>query len=608
MLFIFFAVNAGAQDIPISDTLQADTIHLTEQQLIQQQQQNKVDELIKAKLQKQIQLLSEDSKQKKVLEQQLQEIAIRDSIFKKDQQAKIDILRQTAKGYPVQLLRDTLFYIYTRLGSFNAAERASAVSTRLMRLYEDEFYNVDTLHLLKNDNGYDIVYNNDVIIMSVSVTDALYFNKTPEALGTQYLQKIKDTIKATKQANSLANWLRRVGYVALVILGILVIIYLINRLFALLSRYVIRKRSRYSKGLSIRGYKLFSPKQHLVFLLRSIRFARFIAVLLALYLSLPVLFSIFPQTEAYTYTLLNWIITPAKSVVHNILNYLPNLFTVLVIYLFTRYTIKGVSYLADEVEVGKLNINGFYSDWAKPTYNIIKFLLYAFMVIIVFPYLPGSGSPAFQGVSVFLGILFSIGSSSAIGNMVAGLVITYMRPFKVGDRVKIGDIAGDVLEKTMLVTRINTIKNEEVTVPNAMVLAGHTINYSRGAEKDGIIIHSTVTLGYDVPWKKVHETLLEAAARTEFIGTEPKPFVLQTGLEDFYVSYQINGYTRNPSRLSKIYSDLHQNIQDCCNEAGIEILSPHYRAMRDGNMTTIPENYLPENYVVPAFKVDQRKD
>ncbi|MCB0469403.1 MAG: mechanosensitive ion channel family protein, partial [Flavobacteriaceae bacterium] len=195
-------------------------------------------------------------------------------------------------------------------------------------------------------------------------------------------------------------------------------------------------------------------------------------------------------------------------------------------------------------------------------------------------------------VSVFIGILFSLGSSSAIANMVSGLVITYMRPFKIGDRIKIADVSGDVIEKTLLVTRLRTPKNEIITIPNSSVLTGNTTNYTIEAENKGLIIYSTVTIGYDVPWKLMHEALLEAASRTDFLLKDPKPFVLQTSLDDFYVSYQINAYTKEASKQATVYSNLHQNIQDVCNEKGIEILSPHYRAARDGNMITIPASYL----------------
>ena len=253
-------------------------------------------------------------------------------------------------------------------------------------------------------------------------------------------------------------------------------------------------------------------------------------------------------------------------------------------------------------------MSGFYADWAMPTYSIVRFLLYAFMFVLIFPYLPGSDSNIFKGVSIFIGVLFSLGSTSAISNMIAGLVITYMRPFKIGDRIKIGDVTGDVLEKTMLVTRVRTIKNEIITIPNSSVLSGNTINFSSEAIEKGLIIYTTVTIGYDVPWKDMHKALIDAALRTEMLLNEPKPFVLQTSLDDFYVSYQINAYTKEASKQALIYSNLHQNIQDVCNERGIEILSPHYRAARDGNMTTIPSNYLSKDYELPSFNIKVEKE
>lgn len=230
------------------------------------------------------------------------------------------------------------------------------------------------------------------------------------------------------------------------------------------------------------------------------------------------------------------------------------------------------------------------------------------MVVVIFPYLPGSDSPIFQGVSVFLGVLFTFGSSGSLSNVVAGLVLTYMRLFKIGDRVKIGDVIGDVIEKSLLVTRIRTIKNEIISIPNSTVMSSHTINYSSDTVDKGLIMHTTVTIGYDVPWKEIHQALLNAADRTDLLLKEPKPFVLQTSLDDFYVSYQINAYTKEANKQTNIYSQLHCNIQDCCNEMGIEILSPHYRAARDGNHTTIPANYLNKEYQAPEFNVKIKKD
>ena len=190
---------------------------------------------------------------------------------------------------------------------------------------------------------------------------------------------------------------------------------------------------------------------------------------------------------------------------------------------------------------------------------------------------------------MFLGILFSLGSSSAIANAVAGLVITYMRPFRLGDRVKIGEVTGQVIEKTLLVTRVRTTKNEDITVPNASILSGHTINYTSSSKELGLVLHTSVTIGYDVPWRQVHELLIEAAVATNGVNISKEPFVLQTSLDDWYVAYQLNAYTDTPEFMPRIYSELHANIQDKFNEAGVEIMSPHYRAVRDGNAITIPK-------------------
>jgi small-conductance mechanosensitive channel len=276
------------------------------------------------------------------------------------------------------------------------------------------------------------------------------------------------------------------------------------------------------------------------------------------------------------------VLEPVQRVVLSVVHYVPNLLTIFVIYFFTTYAVRFLRFLAGEVAAGKLVIDGFYPDWALPTFNLLRFALYVFMFIVIFPYLPGSDSPVFQGVSVLLGFIISFGSTSAIGNVIAGIVITYMRPYKVGDRVKIGDVTGDVLEKTLLVTRLRTIKNEDVTIPNSNILSGHTVNYTAAASHEGLILHTGVTIGYDVPWPQVHALLLAAARATEGVEATPAPFVLQTSLDDFYVAYQLNAYTQLPHRQAGLYSLLHQHIQDEFARAGVEIMSPHYRATRTG--------------------------
>jgi small-conductance mechanosensitive channel len=200
-------------------------------------------------------------------------------------------------------------------------------------------------------------------------------------------------------------------------------------------------------------------------------------------------------------------------------------------------------------------------------------------------------------------VIFSLGSTSAIAGMTAGLSLIYMRSFKEGDVIKIGDATGIVLQRKLVATRLKTFKNEEITIPSLAILAGHVTNYSQEAKTGGVILYTTVTIGYDAPWETVHELLIEAAKATHHILKTPPPFVLQTALNDFYVSYQLNAYTDSPQFMPGIYSELHQNIQNKFNEGGVEIMSPHYAQLRDGNQTTIPERYLPEDYLSPSIRI-----
>jgi small-conductance mechanosensitive channel len=421
--------------------------------------------------------------------------------------------------------------------------------------------------------------------MLVSRLDALWFGRDTKELAEDYRDKIVQAIVQEKKENSLASWTKRILLVLLILAGSALLVTAITRLFNWLLKHVLRlSDTLFSRRI------WFVPKQfQKQIVLRGIQTIRWAITLLALYMCLPLLFYVFPDTKDITDTLLNWIISPAKDIARGVLAFLPNLFTIIIVYLTIRFTIKGFGFFFGEIEKGQLNVKGFHSDFAKPTFNIVRFILYAFMLVVIFPYLPGSGSPAFQGVSVFLGILFSLGSSSAINNAIAGLVITYMRPFKIGDRVKIAETVGDVVEKSMLVIKIRSLKNEEITIPNSTVLSSSTINFSTNSSDPGLIIHSTVTIGYDTPWRNMHAALIKAASTTPGILPKPEPFVLQTSLDDFYVSYQVNAYTNEPNNQLAIYSLLHQNIQDCCTEAGIEIMSPHYRSVRDGSESTIPK-------------------
>ena len=344
------------------------------------------------------------------------------------------------------------------------------------------------------------------------------------------------------------------------------------------------------------------------FLLHVVTTVKWLLYTLLVYILIPILLGIFPWTQHLADKLFGYVLFPLNVIINAFWNYLPNMITIIVIAIVFRYVLKFIHFIASEIENEKLVISGFYPDWANPTYHIIRILLLAFMLVVIFPYMPGSDSTIFRGVSVFMGFLFTFSSAGSLSNIIAGLVLTYMRLFKLGDRVKIGDITGDIIEKSLLVTRIRTIKNEIISIPNSTILNSSTVNYSSDAGENGLILHTTVTIGYDVPWRDLHNALIDAALRTDLILQNPQPFVLQTSLDDFYISYQINAYTNEPNRQIVIYSNLHQNIQDVCNERGIEIMSPHYKSIRDGNMTAIPANYLSNDCEKPSFNININKD
>ncbi len=527
-------------------------------------------------------------------------IRVKDSTRKVLQKLKIDSLRSVLSGFPVILSKDTLFYVYTKLGSYSPKERANVISSRLERLAGDYYYKEDSLVIIPTELTTDISYGEGTIV-SLSGIDAIWMNSTKEKLAEEYRNKIARAIKEYKIQNSWQSILKEILLAALVLIILTLIIYFTNKFSKWIKSKINKQRGRRVKGIKIRGYEFLDTETEVRVIFSIVNLAKWIFVLVLVYLSLPILFGIFPWTGGLASQLVSYFLDPIKKILVSIWNYLPNLFTIIVLVFFFRYLLRILRYFKTEIERGSLKIPGFYVDWANPTFQIIRVLVLAFMLIVIFPYLPGSNSPVFKGVSVFLGVLFTFGSAGALGNIVSGLVLTYMRAYKIGDRVKIGEATGDVVEKSLLVTKIKTIKNEIISIPNSTVMNSHTTNFSIEAEEHGLILYTSVTIGYDTPWRKVHELLIKAALATDLIEKEPLPFVFQERLSDFYVYYQINAYTRIANRQQFIYSLLHQNIQDSFNEAGVEIMSSHYSNIRDGNKSTVPEEHLPKDYVSSGF-------
>jgi small-conductance mechanosensitive channel len=547
----------------------------------------RIDSIRKLALSNQLRKVrSADTMKQKVIRSKLDSMVRNDSLRKKRQSVEISKLRKNLTGYPVKLGNDSLFAIHARLGPFSSKERAQAISNRLRRCASLMGFKSDSLVTSPVESSFDILYG-ETIIMTVTERDALWYNTSPDSLSGMHLAVMKSVIAKYRKEHAAVAYI----LITVKVIGILafcaLIVFFVRKSFRKFRGYVSREQERLIKGISIKNVSLLTKEKQHRLLFQLIGAFEVFSFIVIGFITLSFLFQVFPWTRRLSYTLIGWTLSPMKKIGIAVFHYLPNIFNIAVIVIITQVVIKICGRIFNEIEKGTLKFRGFYPDWAKPTFDIARFLIYVLAFIMVFPYLPGSDSPIFRGVSVFLGLLFSLGSTSAISNLVAGLVITYMRPFKTGDRIKIGEVTGDVMEKNMLVTRIRTIKNEIITLPNSTILSSHTLNYSTNGNDLMLILHATVTIGYNAPWRIVHKLLIDAALETAGISKEKQPFVLQKSLDDFYISYEINAYTETPHSMVRIYSDLHQNIQDSFNRSGVEIMSPHYRAVRNGNQSTV---------------------
>ncbi len=488
-----------------------------------------------------------------------------------------------------------LFTVQEKILSLTPEDRASLISARLARLARNPLFKADTITTHEGETTTDISAG-DLIIMTVTENDAEVAGKPRSELAREYAETIRAAVEKTNYEYSIRSIV--IGALsALLATAVLVgLLMAITRLFPKLIKKIQSLKGTKIRTIRFQSLELLQEDRIVAFLITVTKVFRVLTILVLLYIFVPLVFSFFPWTRGYSVKLFEYFLLPLQKIWSAFASYLPNIFYLAIIVTLTRLTIKFCRFLFTQVEKKTIIIPGFFPEWADASFKIVRFLIIAFSAVVAFPYLPGAESPAFRGISVFLGVLLSLGSTSAVANVVAGVILTYMRAFTLGDRVKISDTEGDVVEKTLLVTRVRTIKNVDVTIPNAMVLGSHIVNYSSSAKAYGLILHTSVTIGYDAPWRTVHKLLIDSANATENILEIPEPFVFQKSLDDFYVSYELNAYTEKPSIMARIYSDLHQNIQEKFNEAGVEIMSPHYAQIRDGNRTAIPGQYLPEGY------------
>ena len=485
--------------------------------------------------------------------------------------AQLEVQVPTA---PVMIDGVALFRV-RGVSSFPAEERASAIAGRIRDLARNPAVQPESLRIEETDVASQIMADR-TFIMGVYDADVRTEGVPRQVVANLYLTKVRSTI-VSYRADRSAPALRRAGAAAAIATAVfaalaIALIWLRRRLDALLDRRYGQK----VESLAAKSQDVVSVRRLWEFLDAGLRFARSAAILVLALAYLQYLFGLFPHTRPAAASVTGYVVGPLTTMWTSFVRQIPDLVFLVILVFVVRIILRMIRRFFEAVEQGRIHLANFDREWAAPTYKLLRPVVVAFGIIVGYPYIPGSGSEAFKGVSIFLGIIFSLGSSSFIANMISGYSMTYRRAFKLGDVVQIGDVKGVVSAVRLQVTNIRTIKNEEVVVPNSEILNAHVTNYSALAQSSGLILHTTVGIGYETPWRQVEAMLLEAARRTPGLMTDRPPFVFHLQLGDFCVTYELNVYCSDPLQMRAVYTDLHRHILDVFNEYGVQIMTPAY--------------------------------
>ena len=509
--------------------------------------------------------------------------AYEDSVRKAQQKQRIDSLRSITPGVPLVVEGDTLLYIYASLGGEDPVHRVESAFRRITSIGKSLTMNTDTVHIFESEYTADIMCGENVLLR-VSDLDGLWNGMSRRELADQQMKILSAEIDKLHNQYGMKAKLHGFGW-AVSLIVVQIIFFLLTALFIRhLRRRIFEGLGGRLKPLVIKDYELLSLMQVKKIMLFLTRVLQVLLVILQLIISLPLLFSIFPETEKFTWNMINYVWEPLRDMGIAIFYYIPNLVRIILVVILVRWILKGLRHITDAIASGSLKFDKFYQDWAEPTYQIVRIFIITFSVVVIWPWLPGSDTGIFKGVSIFVAALFSLGSTTTIGNLISGIIITYMRPFLIGDYVRIGEREGVVVEKNAFITRLRDIKGNMITVPNNSMLSQQTVNFTAAARQNGgSIVHSEFTFTYKVPRQTIEKFLLIGADRCELLLKEPKPFVLVTSLEDFYTRYEINGYTLETDRLFEVYSQLHKHILDVFRENDLDPTSSHFIKMEELN-------------------------
>jgi len=506
---------------------------------------------------------------------------------------------KTNEPAPVEFDGQTLFYVRVGVADLTPQVRAQGIEARLeaiaragppapVRVEEGQFSNI---------------YAGDRFVMSITDEDAGTSGPARATWARYVAQEIEGVLKQHWEERAPPALLRAAVKSAIataVLLAFLVALRLAGKRVGPRLR---RAAAAFLSRARIQAFEVLKPasQERLIRAGGRTLYAGLVAI--ALFTWFEVVAHLLPWTRQPAQHTLRFLAGASGSVALKVLHFLPNLVYILLLSLVGYGANRVNRVFFQAVARGAIRLPNFYPDWSVSTSRLVSVFIYALLAVAIYPYLPGSGSSAFQAIGIFFGAMISLGSGSSVANAISGVLLTYMRPFAVGDFVRIANTTGTVQSQSMLAVHVLSIRNEHVTIPASMVLSGQIVNFSTHARADGVAIATRVTIGYDTPWRQVHDLLLAAAEKTPHVKAAPKPWVIQAELTDFYVAYELDVYIDDPSRQHFILSELNQNVQDAFFRAGVEILSPHFSQLRDGAKPAIPDEWLPPGSREKAFRV-----
>ena len=459
--------------------------------------------------------------------------------------------------------------------AYPAEERARTIRRRIEETAADPSVVLDSLRTIEMQDRTKVMAG-DHLVAGFIDADGAVDGVSRQLLAERAAIKVKEAIAVYRNDRNprvlLINTLYALGATAVLALVLLTVRRAFRKLDALAAR---RLRSRI-KAFEERSHQILEARQMRHALQGLLKSTYVLALLVLGYIYLHFVFGLYPWTRPLAARLLEIFLDPLQAMGLGLLESLPGIVFVIVVAIVTRYILRLTRLYFESIDRGAVTLARFDREWALPTYKITRLVFIALALVVAYPYIPGSSSEAFKGVSIFLGIVVSLGSSSVIANLMAGYTMIYRRAFKLGDRITVDNLTGDVIERRLMVTHLRTIKNEEIIVPNSTIINSNIINYSTLARSHGLILHTTVGIGYETPWRQVEAMLKLAAERTSGLVKEPQPFVLQKSLGDFAITYELNAYCDNPHAMAQLYTAMHQNVLDVFNEHGVQIMTPAY--------------------------------